>query len=148
MAPIYSPDVRNGSYITTLVKAVMAGDTEKFMSSLACFFADFPYEQIPNLEVHYQNVVYIILKLMGFYVRTEYRTSNGRVDMVIETDDFIYVIEFKLGDTPQAALQQIQEKSYCEPFLYSDKQIICIGVTFNPQTRALESWEAISICSR
>lgn len=142
LIPYYSPDITNGSYVLNLVEAVIAGDVERFMVELTVFFNDFPYDQIPNLEVHYQNVVYIILKLMGFYVRTEYHTFQGRIDMVIETDTYVYVVEFKLGHSPKIALEQIVNKGYCRPFDNSGKQVICIGVNFNRKTRVLDSWQA------
>lgn len=140
LTPFYSPKIVTGSKITELVRAVNAGDTEKFMTWLGAFFADFPYEQIPDMEVHYQNVIYIIMKLMGFYVRTEYRTSQGRVDMVIQTEKYVYVIEFKLGGSPKTALRQIEENGYCKPFEGQGKTIIRLGVVFDKTTRALAKW--------
>ncbi|MCM1109662.1 MAG: ATP-binding protein [Clostridium sp.] len=139
--PYYSPKANNESVINGLVRAVNGGDTDRFMEILRRFFADFPYEQIPDMEVHYQNVVYLIMKLMGFYVRTEYHTCNGRVDMVIDTKDFVYVIEFKLGGSPRTALRQIEEKGYAIPFEGSGKQIIRLGVVFDKTTRALAKWQ-------
>ncbi|MCM1310477.1 MAG: ATP-binding protein [Bacteroides sp.] len=140
LVPFISPKIPTGSKITDLVKAVMNGETEKFMTWLEAFFADFPYEQIPDMEVHYQNVIYVIMKLMGFYVRTEYRTSQGRVDMVIQTDKYIYVIEFKLGGSPKTALKQIEENGYAKPFEGQGKTIIRLGVVFDKTTRALKKW--------
>lgn len=52
-----------------------------------------PYELIKELENHYQNVIYIITKLMGLYVQAEYQTSNGRIDILIGTNNYIYIIE-------------------------------------------------------
>lgn len=140
IAPFYSPELNTGSQINELIRAVKNGDTEKFITWLGVFFADFPYEQIPDMEVHYQNVIYIIMKLMGFYVRTEYRTSQGRVDMVIQTDKFVYVIEFKLGGTPKTALQQIEDNGYAKPFEGQGKTIVRLGIVFDKKTRALKKW--------
>ncbi len=145
LVPVYSPEVMNGIVVTDLVEAVMEGDAERFMTILKSFFADFPYDQIRELEVHFQNVVYLIMKLMGFYVRTEYKTSDGRVDMVIETTGYVYIIEFKLGHSPREALEQIKEKRYCDPFLGRGKQIICIDAEFSRKTRALRAWEIIYV---
>ncbi len=62
----------------------------------------------------------IMLKMMGLYVKTEYHTSRGRIDIVFD----IYIIELKRDLDPHAALQQIEEKGYSKPFLASGKQII------------------------
>ena len=71
---------------------------------------------IRDLELHYQNVLFIVFKLVGFYVKVEYHTSEGRMDWVLQTDRFIYVIEFKLNGTAEEALRQINEKQYARPF--------------------------------
>lgn len=66
---------------------------------------------IRDLELHYQNVLFIVFKLVGFYVKVEYHTGEGRVDLVLQTDRFIYVMEFKLNGTAEEALRQINENS-------------------------------------
>ena len=58
-------------------------------------------------------------KLVGFYVKAEYHTSQGRIDLVLQTDKFIYVMEFKLEGTAEEALQQINEKHYAKPVSYT-----------------------------
>lgn len=68
-----------------------------------------------DLELHYQNVLFIVFKLVGFYTQAEYHTSEGRVDLVVKTADYIYVMEFKLEGTAEEALQQIEEKQYALP---------------------------------
>lgn len=57
-----------------------------------------------DLELHYQNVLFIVFKLLGFYVKVEYHTFEGRIDLVLQTDRFIYVMEFKLNGTAGEAL--------------------------------------------
>lgn len=57
-----------------------------------------------DLELHYQNVLFIVFKLLGFYVKVEYHTSEGRIDLGLQTDRFIYVMEFKLNGTAEEAL--------------------------------------------
>ena len=78
-------------------------------------FADTPYKMVRELELHYQNVLFIVFKLVGFYVKVEYHTVRGRVDLVLQTDRFIYVMEFKLDGTAEEALRQINEKRYAQP---------------------------------
>lgn len=95
---------------------IEAGDYNAFFRRLQSFFADTPYELIRDLELHYQNVLFIVFKLVGFYVHVEYHTGQGRIDLVLQTDKFIYVMEFKLDGTAEAALQQINERQYTRPF--------------------------------
>ena len=57
-----------------------------------------------ELERHYQNVLFIVFKLVGFYTQAEYHTSEGRIDLVVKTTDYIYVMEFKLEGTAEEAI--------------------------------------------
>ncbi|MEF2752451.1 MAG: PD-(D/E)XK nuclease domain-containing protein, partial [Muribaculaceae bacterium] len=77
---------------------------------------DFPYELVKRNEAHYQDVIYCITKLLGFYVQAEYRTSSGRADMILGTKEAVYVFEFKLDAGADAAMSQIDAKEYALPF--------------------------------
>ena len=111
------------------------------LSFVQSFFADTPYELIRDLELHYQNVLFIVYKLLGFYVHAEYHTSNGRIDMVLETDKYIYVMEFKFDGKAEEALKQIEEKGYAAPFRNDSRQLIRIGVNFSSKMRNIENWK-------
>ena len=126
--------------IQKFVREVRAGDYESFFRRLQSFFSDIPYELARELELHYQNVLYIVCKLVGFYVKAEYHTSEGRVDMVLQTDKFIYIMEFKLNGTAEEALQQINDKHYARPFETDSRKLFKIGVNFSAQTRNIEKW--------
>lgn len=112
--------------------------TEQFIKRLKSFFAGTPYEIVKNLENHYQNVLFIISRLMGFYTKAEYRTSEGRIDMVIQTAYYCYVLEFKLDGTAEEALEQIQDKNYIMPFEMNGQKIIRIGMNFSSTTRNID----------
>ncbi len=119
---------------------VRAGDYDAFFRRLQSFFADTPYELVRDLELHYQNVLFIVFKLVGFYVKAEYHTSNGRIDLVLQTDKFVYVMEFKLDGTAEEALQQINEKQYAQPFEHDSRKVFKIGVNFSGKMRNIERW--------
>ena len=126
--------------IQKFVREVESGDYDSFFHRLQSFFADTTYELIRDQEVHYQNVLFILSKLMGFYVKAEYNTSHGRIDMVLQTDKFIYIMEFKLEGTAEEALKQINEKQYALPFEADGRKIFKIGVNFSAKTRNIEKW--------
>lgn len=93
------------------------------------------------MELHYQNVLFIVFKLVGFYVKAEYHTSEGRIDLVLQTDKFVYVIEFKLDGTAEDALRQINEKHYALPFeADGNRRLFKIGVNFDAKMRNIERW--------
>ena len=122
------------------VHEVESGDIDAFFRRLQSFFADTPYELARDLELHYQNVLYIVFKLIGFYVQAEYHTSEGRIDLVLQTDRYVYIMEFKLDGTAEEALQQIEDKHYALPFATDSRQVFCVGVNFSNRTRNIERW--------
>ncbi|WP_417030346.1 ATP-binding protein [Butyricimonas virosa] len=126
--------------IQQFVKEIRNGKPDAFLRRLQSFFADTPYELIRDLEVHYQNVLFIVFRLVGFYVKAEYHTSEGRVDLVLQTDRYIYVMEFKLEGTAEEAIRQIEEKHYARPFETDSRQLFKIGINFDNKTRNIEKW--------
>lgn len=126
--------------ISKFVTAVEKGKAEEFMKLLQSLMAGTPYELIKELENHYQNVIYIITKLMGLYVQAEYRTSNGRIDLLIGTKEYIYIIELKFNATAQEAIEQIESKKYALTFENNGREIIKIGANVSNKTRNIEEW--------
>ncbi len=131
---------KTGFQISCFVEEVKSGDISGFMSRLESFFANTPYDLIKDTENHYQNVLFILCNLCGLYTKAEYHTSNGRVDMTIETPDYVYVFEFKYNGTAEEAMAQIKEKNYAQPFLASGKKIALIGANFSGETRNIENY--------
>lgn len=128
-------------HIVQFVHEVEAGDYNAFFRRLQSLFADTPYELVRDLELHYQNVLFIVCKLIGFYVKAEYHTSAGRIDLVLQTDRFIYVMEFKLDGSADKALDQIEEKDYALPFASDPRKLFKIGVNFSSQSRNIADWK-------
>ena len=126
--------------IMSFVKEVEAGMVEAFMKRLSSFFANVPYDLIKDTENHYQNVLFILSNLCGLYSKAEYRTSNGRIDMTIETTDYVYIFEFKYNKSAKEAMAQIKEKGYAQPFLSNGKKIALIGANFSDKTRNINGY--------
>ena len=126
--------------IQKFVREVRSGDYDSFFRRLQSFFADTTYEAIREQELHYENVLFIVFKLIGFYTQVKYHTSKGRIVLVLQTDKFIYVIEFKLDGTAEEALQQIHDKHYALPFASDGRKLFKIGVNFSAETRNIEKW--------
>ena len=75
---------------------------------------------------------------MGFYIDAEYRTSDGRIDLLLKTDDYIYVMELKLNGTAQDAIDQIDAKGYTLPFRTDSRKLFKIGISFSNTTRNID----------
>jgi hypothetical protein len=142
LLPFYSPYKQNDSnfQIPKFVNEVESGEVDAFFRRLQSFFADTPYELVKDLELHYQNVLFIVFKLIGFYVKAEYHTSEGRIDLLLQTDKYIYIMEFKLEGTAEEALQQIEDKQYALPFAHDNRKLFKIGVNFSNKSRNIEKW--------
>ena len=126
--------------IQKFVREIRTGQLDAFFNRLKSFLADTPYELISEQERHYQNVLFIIFKLVGFYTEVEYHTSEGRVDLGGHSNIKIYIMEFKLNGSAEEALQQIHDKHYAQPFQSDKRKIFKIGVNFSSKTRNIEKW--------
>ena len=110
------------------------------MSILKSFFAAIPYDIQIVCEKYYQSLFYAIFKTLGYSIKAEAHTSNGRIDAVIENDDNVYIFEFKLDKSEKAALDQILNKEYYLAYQNKGKNITLIGANFDSETRRLSEW--------
>ena len=141
LSHLYAPALAGGELsVYQFIRDIEKGDTKAFMDRLTSFFAGNSYMIQGDLELYFQNVMSIMLKMMGLYVKTEYQTSNGRIDIVFDTDKYIYIIELKRDESAEVALKQIEEKGYDKPFLASGKQIIKLGINFSSETKTIDGW--------
>ena len=142
LAPFYLSKTHNRSAfdVRSFVSDVRSGKAEQFCVRLKSLFSDTPYELVKDLENHYQNIVWVVFKMLGFYSQAEYHTSNGRIDLVISTPDYRYVMEFKLDGTAEEAMEQIKSKNYSLPFALDNKHTYLIGMNFDSATRNIERY--------
>lgn len=122
------------------VEEFQTGDVDGFMTRLQGLFSSTSYMMKLDNENNFHNALYILMLLSGLNVKTEYSTSNGRIDLFISTERYCYVIELKRDSTPEAALAQINEKGYILPFSVENKELIKIGVNFSTRTRSITGW--------
>ncbi|MBQ3656600.1 MAG: ATP-binding protein [Bacteroidales bacterium] len=135
------PKTDGGDFdITNFIEDVYNGDYKGFMKRLMAMFADDSYQIVGEAELYFQNVTYLIFKLLGFYAEAERTTSDGRIDAVVKTPQYIYVFEFKLDKTAQEALEQINSKEYTLPFSADGRKLFKIGVSFSSETRKIAEW--------
>ena len=142
LLPFYSrvKEKQAQAIISKFVTSVRGGKADDFMRQLQSLMAGIPYDIIKETENHYQNVMYIITKLMGLYVQAEYRTSNGRIDLLIGTSEYVYIIELKFEGSAEEALAQINEKQYSLPFAVENRKIVKIGANVSKETRGIVDW--------
>ena len=120
---------------------IRQGDMDEALRLLQEFLGTVPYCNNTNYEGHYQQVLFIIFTLLThFVVDVEVHTPNGRVDVVMETEDTLYLIELKLNKSAQAAMQQINLRQYDQRFARCGKPIVKVGVNFDAKKGNIEDW--------
>ena len=140
-APIQSDSTN--TLISLMSMDVESGNPEGFMTRLDALFARTNYQIQGDCEKDFQYAMYIIIELMGEYVETERTTSNGRIDILIKTKDYVYIIEIKTDSTPDEALAQIEEKGYARPFADDPRRVFRIGVNFSSANRRIDGWKVV-----
>ena len=128
------------SYVEKMYENLENGEIEDFLKTMKTFFASVPYDLIKDTENHYQTVIFIICKLIGFIVEAEYKIVNGRIDMIVRTDNFLYLFEFKFDKSAEEALQQIDSKDYPLAFQQDERKLYKIGVNFSSQTKNIDKY--------
>ena len=131
------------SFINNFTIEVENGQPEKFMPRLEALFANQDYQVVGDTELYFHNVTNLVFKMLGFYTDVERHTTDGRMDMLVQTKDFIYIFEFKIDKSADEALAQIEEKQYAKPFETDPRKLYKIGVNFSSATRRLESWRML-----
>lgn len=116
------------------------GLADSFMKRLQSLLASITYRLHVDYENNLQNVLYMLMTLVGLRVEAEYETSDGRIDLLITTDRFRYVIELKIDSSAEKALRQIDEKKYVLPFIMENRAVFKIGANFSTKTRTLTGW--------
>ncbi|MDQ1352265.1 MAG: hypothetical protein QG657_2571 [Acidobacteriota bacterium] len=116
-----------------------------FIDQMKAFIASIPYNLgEAGAERFYHLVFYLVLKLLIGKVYSEQYTNLGRVDAAVETDSFIYILEFKIGSADEA-LKQILDKKYYEQYLAQPKEIILLGIGFSVKDRNISGFKSIEV---
>ncbi|WP_293554200.1 ATP-binding protein [Phascolarctobacterium sp.] len=133
-------------WIVNLDRMLRRGDLNEVRDAFTAFLASIPYEankdeRAKDFETHFQYTFYIIFRLLSCYTTLlEKQNSKGRADIIIESDNDIYIFEFKLDGSAEEALQQIEDKQYALPYLQDKRKLHKIGVNISSSTRTVDGW--------
>jgi hypothetical protein len=135
----YSGSLREVALSYKIADAVEKNSFKDLEAAFNTLFAAIPY-QIFNQqeESFFHTVIFLALKLCGFYIQSEVNMSNGRADAVMFFDNRIYIFEFKLNFSAEAAVQQIHDRGYYQQFLGQNKEIYLIGINFSGATKSVQ----------
>lgn len=140
---VYVPGSNDVAVIITQMKrSLRNGHPENFIKILSSFLSDIPsqlHKYVDKYENYYHTIFYCIVKLIGIDIDAEYSTSEGFIDILIKTENYIYVIELKVNGTAKDAIRQIEEKHYVSPFESDSRKIYRIGIGFSNKTHTIDS---------
>ena len=132
---------KGNSTVGLMYKALLQDDLDEMLRLLQTYLLTIPQCDNTNYEGHYQQLLYVIFSLMGRYVDVEVRTSNGRVDMVMNAGNALYLFELKLNKSADAAMQQINLKDYPSRFALCGLPIVKVGMNFDMERHTIEDWK-------
>ena len=124
-------------------------DINLAMNELKAFLAGVPYvegfkeklKDAATKEGFYEYTFYLILSMLNVYGQTQVKCRTGRTDMIVHADKAIYVFEFKVNDTADAALAQINKNKYAEQFATDSRTVVKVGVSFDIDTWTIKEWK-------
>jgi hypothetical protein len=163
MIPAYIPKwgLDESVSIIAFIDAFQSGVVDDFMTLLKAYYASIPYDLEQNCdkdEKYYQLILYLLFTNIGQYIQTEVKSAKGRADVVVKTDDSIYVIELKMEangsttlvaehsrsitnrGTAEDALAQIDKTGYLIPHTTDGLRIVKIGVELSIEERGIKRW--------
>ena len=130
-------------------RALKQGDIDLAMRHMQAYLAGIPYvegfkrklAEAATKEGFYEYTFYLIFSMLNVYVRTQVKVAGGRTDMVVFMPDTIYVMELKVGDSAQQALDQIDARGYAKPYLSDGRRVVKVGVRFDIDKFTIEEWK-------
>ena len=143
LLPYYSSvrETESRVFVVDFRKEMEEGRVDDFMKRLQSMFAGISYEMKFDEERNVQNAILILFSLIGMNVDTEVRTSDGRIDILVRTDKYVYVMELKYDSTAEEALAQIERKEYALPWAIDRREVIEIGINYSSEKRRIDDWK-------
>ena len=132
-----------------LFLALQLGNLPEAMKCLKALIADVPYSNKKlasmNMEERYRLILSTIFNAIGCRVEVEKMIATGRIDMVVETTNFIYVLELKLSNNGgvDAAEDQMKAKQYAEPFKADKRKVIALAIELDDMGKGLVDWKEV-----
>ncbi len=127
--------------LRSFLNDIKHAEIDSFMNRFVALYANIPYvNDEKETESNFQNVIYIVFMLLGQFVKTEVHNATGRADVIVETNEYIFIFEFKRDKSAKEALNQIEDKGYAAPYAADDRKLYKIGVNFVTENRSIDEW--------
>ena len=132
-----------------LFLALQLGNLPQAMKCLKALIADVPYSNKKlasmDMEERYRLIMSTIFTAIGCRVEVEKMIATGRIGMVVENTNFVYVLELKLSNNGgiDAATEQIRAKQYAEPFKADRRKVVALAIELDDKGKGLVDWKEV-----
>lgn len=124
---------RVDAHITTPLRhALKQNDLNKFCEVLKSVYADVPYQIYLQKEAYYHTIFHVLMNALGFKTESEVQTNQGRIDTVVETDQHIFIFEFKLDESRNKPLPKSHKINTFNATKTSPCRFMPLGLAFLP----------------
>ena len=135
---------QDSSWVTTLGKKLLKMRWNEFFQGLKSLYAALPYgpKEQSVQEFSYERVLMTLLWTQAIQCTAEDHQANGQADIVATHPCGVFIFELKVGESADAALDQVQKKGYDAPYRAKSLPIWLIGLNFDRETRQLTDCKA------
>lgn len=132
--------------VVQLEESFLKNDPAGVVAVILSLLKDMPSHLLDGKGEHfYHAFVHLHFRYLSFFIQSEVHTSDGRLDAVVHTPAHVYILEFKIDLSAEAALRRIDEKGYAGKYLIEKKPIVGIGINFDTVKRGVSDWKAVEI---
>lgn len=147
-----------GQVLIRMEEALMDGNLDIFINQLKILLSDLSYfhqpptkknptitDDVQNFamwEGYFHTIIYLVMGFIGLEVKSEISKHQGRLDLIAESENYLYLMEFKLDDSAENAIQQIKDREYAAAYLNTPKTLILVGIGFSKEERSVKDWKS------
>ena len=141
LLPYYIDNVDEGSTVAVKMRnMIRKGDMDGVLHLLQEFFQTIPYTANASSEGHWQQVLIIIFRMLGFQSEVELHSKAGRIDIELRSGRTVYVMEIKTNASARAAMRQIDLKAYAAKYSLDEVQVVKVGINFDSEQHTITDW--------
>ncbi len=130
-----------------IVRSLRDGNLDGFITGMKAIYSEISYALHPRSEQlkenYFHTIFYLVLSMSGVDIKSEVLTSRGRIDIVVEFRDRIYIMEFKCNQSSKEAIEQIKSNGYKDRYLHTGKEINLIGINFSTDKKNIDDWQHV-----
>ena len=129
-------------YAANILRALNQNDLGRMIQVIDSLIQAVPDQNyIKDEEKFFHAIIHLIFTMVGTDVRSEVHTPIGRIDTIVLTPNRIFLFEFKLNESAEAAIQAIKDRNYAESLRHRDLPITAVGVSFSVKTKGVSEWK-------